>query len=881
MKKILFTFLILVTILTLQAKNKQAPKSLKAIKLTGAISIDGKLTEDVYQKNPIEGFIQRDPEEGKMESEKTKVWVTYDEKNIYVSAKLYDSNPEAIDASLMRRDNIVESDWFFFYVDPYNDKRTGYFFAVNAGGSISDGILYNDSWNDDSWDGVWRAQTNITNSGWEMEMQIPFSQLRFNESSEMTWGVNFNRDIKRKKESTYFVMVPKNESGFVSHFAELNGLNGVKPQQRIEFLPYIVQKAQYLEHDSGNPFYKSNQYQTSIGADFKIGIGSNLTIDGTINPDFGQVEVDPAVVNLSAFETFFPEKRPFFIEGSNIFSFGFGGSNNHWGFNFGVPELFYSRRIGRSPQGNVSDNDYSNYPKETSILGAAKLTGKIGENWSLGALTAVTERAHATLDINGIRSKEEVEPLSHYAVLRSQKEFNDGKQAIGMIFTTVNRDLQDSSLNSTLTRNAYTLGFDGWTFLDEEETYIITANVIGSYVHGSESAIESLQESPHRYLQRPDAEYARIDRNRTHLPGWFSRVMLNKQKGNFYINSAIGAVSPGFEINDLGFQWNGNKFNGHFVTGYRWYEPDNIFRRKSFYVSHFRDYDFDGKNTSNGIWAAGNFQFNNYYGVELRASHNFSAYNNGWTRGGPSVKLPSEASFNIFAYTDSREKIIGNVFSNYAYDANGTQNYNIGLDTQWKPSTQIDISFGPEYSRRQEKRQWVDSFEDPTAVNTYGSRYVFANIDQKTISGNIRMNWTFTPQLSLQLFLQPLFAVGSYSNFMELAEAGTNNYSQFGSNNSSINYDNENDEYIVNPDINSNAEEIRIENPDFNFKSLRGNLVLRYEMLPGTILYLVWSHDRSNDADAGNFNFKRDFTNLWKAETNDIFLLKFSYWLNI
>ena len=242
----------------------------------------------------------------------------------------------------------------------------------------------------------------------------------------------------------------------------------------------------------------------------------------------------------------------------------------------------------------------------------------------------------------------------------------------------------------------------------------------------------------------------------------------------------------------------------------------------------------------------------------MRASHNFSAYNNGWTRGGPSVKLPSEASFNIFAYTDSREKIIGNVFSNYAYDANGTQNYNIGLDTQWKPSTQIDISFGPEYSRRQEKRQWVDSFEDPTAVNTYGSRYVFANIDQKTISGNIRMNWTFTPQLSLQLFLQPLFAVGSYSN-----------------------YDNENDEYIVNPDINSNAEEIRIENPDFNFKSLRGNLVLRYEMLPGTILYLVWSHDRSNDADAGNFNFKRDFTNLWKAETNDIFLLKFSYWLNI
>ena len=340
-------------------------------------------------------------------------------------------------------------------------------------------------------------------------------------------------------------------------------------------------------------------------------------------------------------------------------------------------------------------------------------------------------------------------------------------------------------------------------------------------------------------------------------------------------------MSPGFEINDLGFQWNGNKFNGHFVTGYRWYEPDNIFRRKSFYVSHFRDYNFDGKNTSNGIWAAGFFQFNNYYSIDLRASHNFSAFNDRWTRGGPSVKLPSEASFSIYASTDSREKIIGHLNSRYAYDANGTQNYSIGLDIQWKPSSQIDISFGPEYDRRQEQRQWVDSFEDPMAINTYRSRYVFAHIDQKTISGNIRMNWTFTPQLSLQLFLQPLFAVGAYSNFMELAEAGTNNYNKFGSGNSSIVYDNENDEYTVNPDINANAEEITFGNPDFNFKSLRGNLVLRYEMLPGTILYLVWSHDRSNDADAGNFNFRRDLTNLWKAETNDIILLKFSYWLNM
>jgi hypothetical protein len=881
MRVFVFTLFLFFSQVLVFAKSKDTTKEITAIKITKDITIDGKLTESVYQKTPITGFVQRDPDEGKEESEKTHVWVSYDEANLYVSAKMYDSNPGEIDASLMRRDYIVESDWFFFFVDPYNDKRTGYFFAINAGGSISDGILYNDSWNDYSWDGIWQGETHIDETGWSMEMKIPISQLRFKEEEIMKWGVNFNRDIKRKKESDYFVMVPKTESGFVSHFAELNGLNGIKSQQRLEVLPYLVQKAQFLEHESSDPFYKGNQFNTSIGADFKLGLGSSITIDGTINPDFGQVEVDPAVVNLSAFETFFPEKRPFFIEGSNIFSFGYGGSNNNWGFNFGVPQLFYSRRIGRYPQGDNSDNDYADIPKETTILGAAKLTGKIGDNWTLGTLSAVSERTFAALDYNGIRSREEVEPLTHYGVLRSQKEFNNGKQAIGIIFTSVNRKLSDSNLNSHLAGNAFTFGLDGWTFLDDDETYIITANVIGSYTNGSKSAIEDLQKRPYRYLQRPDAEFARIDINRTSLAGWFTRVALNKQKGNFYINTSIGAVSPGFENNDLGFQWHGNKLNGHIVAGYRWYEPDKIFRRKSLYLSHFRDYNFDGDNTNNGIMLFSNWQFNNYYGIDLRASHNFSVYNDRWTRGGPIVKLPSETWLFLSAYSDSREKIIGNLYFNFGTDKNGTKIYDSGFDVQWKPSSQVDISIGPELSNRNEKRQWVDSYEDNTAIYTYGSRYLFAEIDQKTISGNVRLNWTFTPQLSLQLFLQPLFSVGAYNNFVQLAQAGTNQYNSFGEGNSTIEYSETEDEYIINPDLSSNAEIYTFSNPDFNFKSLRGNLVLRYEMLPGTILYLVWSHDRTNDENAGNFNFKRDLTNLWKAETNNIFLLKFSYWLNV
>jgi hypothetical protein len=388
------------------------PKVVPAIKLENLnIILDGKLTEPIWKLNPVNEFTQKDPDEGKPSTEKTEVWVAYDAESIYVAARLYDSKPDSIDASLARRDNYFSSDWFAFYVDPYNDKKTGYLFGINAGGTIIDGVLYNDSWDDWSWDGIWQSKSSVDENGWTVEMKIPFSQMRFNQSDAMTWGVNFYREIKRNNEKSFYVMVPKKESGFVSKFAPLEGLNGINPKQRFEVIPYFVQKAQYLVHDSEDPFYKSDQYKTTLGADFKIGIGSNLNVDATINPDFGQVEVDPAVINLSAFESYFNEKRPFFIEGMEKFYFGIGGANNNWGFNFGWPELFYSRRIGRAPSGETSDADFEKYPSETRILGAAKLTGKLNESSTIGLISAITERTYATLWNNGIKTSHEVEPL--------------------------------------------------------------------------------------------------------------------------------------------------------------------------------------------------------------------------------------------------------------------------------------------------------------------------------------------------------------------------------------------------------------------------------------------------------------------------------------
>ncbi|MDA3859838.1 MAG: DUF5916 domain-containing protein [Melioribacteraceae bacterium] len=861
--------------------NQSSDKKVKAYRIETPLIIDGVLDETMYSNTPIDDFTQKNPDEGKPATELTNVWVGYDDEYIYFSAKLSDSEPELIDQMLVRRDNFSSSDWFIVGIDPFFDKRTGFMFAVNAGGSVADATVSNDTRIDESWDGVWESKVLVDTNGWNVEMKIPFSQLRFSEGEVMEWGINFERDIKRKNEESYFEMVPKDENGYASRMATLVGLQGVKMKQRIEFLPYLVQKAQFLQHEDGNPFYKGNQFQTSVGGDFKIGVGSNLSFDGTINPDFGQVEVDPAVVNLSAFETFYQEKRPFFIEGSSIFNFGRGGANNNWGFNFGTPELFYSRRIGRSPQvWSDSDYDYMDRPGDTRILGAAKFTGKINDSWSVGTISSVTERTYQTLQLGGNQFEEEIEPLTHYGVFRTNKQFSDNKQALGVIFTSVNRDVSNPNVKNQLVNEAYSFGTDGWTFLDEDETYVVTGSVVGSYISGSKESITSKQEEPYRYAQRPDATYNILDTNLTSLSGWYSRIMLNKQKGNFYINAALGAASPNFDHNDIGFQWNADKINGHLVLGYNWYEADGIFRRKTIYAAHFESYDFEGDILNNGFMVFSHFEFENYFNIGFDVGYFPGSFSKTNTRGGPKTLNPSSCFFEIDGYTDRREDYVIQYNAEIGSDELGGDAYSFGIDFQWKPSPQIDFSIGPEFSNNLSMLQWVTAVEDVNATNTYGSRYVFGEMNQKTISANIRLNWTFTPKLSLQLFVQPLISVGNYANFKKLERPRALDYDYYGDNGSTITYDSDNSEYTVDPD-GSGESNFTFENPDFNFKSFRANLVFRYEVLPGSILYFVWTNDRSNYENQGKFDVANDFANLWEAETDNVFLLKFTYWIDI
>lgn len=850
----------------------------QAVRANEAISVDGSLSESVWkQAEGVSRFTQRDPVEGGMPSENTIVRVAYDEAAIYIGAEMVESAPDSMVVRLSRRDANWDSDMFIFYVDPYHDKRTGYYFGLDAAGTFYDGTLYNDDWTDDSWDGVWEGKVARSEKGWTAEMRIPFSQLRFQESDQYVWGVNFRRQIARKNERDFIVFTPKNGSGFVSRFVDLRGIDNISPARQVEVLPYITTKAEYLNHATGDPFNDGSRYTQRLGADMKIGLGSNLTLDATVNPDFGQVEVDPAVVNLSDVETIFQEKRPFFIEGASIFWFGQGGANNNWNFNWPGVDFLYSRRIGRSPQGGTPNADFIDRPLETDILGAAKLTGKVGDKWSIGTIQAVTSREYAELETAGQRSRVEVEPLSYYGLGRAMKEFNDGRQALGFITTYAHRMFDEPELQDEINKNAVVGGVDGWTFLDPDKVWVISGWAAATTVSGSRARITSLQQHSRHYFQRPDADHLEVDTNATSLNGFAARVKMNKQKGNFYTNASFGFINPGFDPNDLGFSSRADIINGHLVMSYRWSEPGSFYRFIELGGSAFENLDFGKNVTWQGLFHFGFIEFPNFYSIDWNTAYNPRTVNTRRTRGGPLTENPPGVQYNISGQTDGTKSVVLNA-GWFTYQADYQRQWSAWLGVNWRPAPNVSMSISPELSKSLEMSQWVGVYDDPLATNTFGRRYVFAEMNQTTLSAGVRLNWTFTPKLSLQMYVQPLISAGDFANYKELARPGSYEFNRYGDNGSTF----DEETYIADPDGGTGpAPEITLYNPDFSFKSIRGNAVLRWEYLPGSTLYFVWTQSRNDFEDVGDFQFRNAMSRLMDATPDNIFMIKMNYWWNL
>lgn len=506
---------------TVPASRHSSAPQIRAARVQGDVTIDGHLDEPSWiAAEPATGFTQTDPNEGKPATERTEVRVLIGDDALYIGARLHDREPGRVKAALARRDDEVEADEFDVYLDTFHDHLSGVRFRVTPGGATLDGILGSSaqgSDEDDSWDPVWESGTSLDSLGWTAELRIPLSQLRYSSTTDGTWGIQFYRKILRKGEEDWFAFVPKSEVGGVSRYGHLVGLGPLQAQRRLELAPYLLARGSYEPRAAGDPFRSGGEYHGSAGLDIKYGLTSDLTLNATVNPDFGQVEVDPAVVNLSVFETFFPEKRPFFVEGADVFRFGGIRASN----SFGVPDIFFSRRIGREPQRNLAGGgvNFLDAPTETSIRAAAKLSGRTRTGWSIGLLDAVTAGEDARyVDALGSRVTTPVEPLTNYFVARVRKDLRGGNSTVGVIATAVNRDQESPELKSLLRGSAYSFGAD-FTNSWADRVWSLDGSVGLNTVRGTPEAIARTQRSSARYYQRPDATSFRLDSTRTSLSG--------------------------------------------------------------------------------------------------------------------------------------------------------------------------------------------------------------------------------------------------------------------------------------------------------------------------------------------------------------------------
>jgi len=851
-------------------------REVTAIKLGEPLNIDGILDEPLYSTKANDSFVQYEPNNGIPGSEDTEFWVGYDNNALYIGAMLHDSNPDSIIARMTRRDGDEASDLLFIGVDSYYDQRSGFWFGINPVSSIADGTISNDNNTEDSWDGIWKGQSKITEKGWSTEVKIPFSQLRFNKADENIMGIGLLRRIHRREETDFFTFQARDESGMVSHFATLRGIKNIQPPKRLEMTPYVTGNYGFLKTEDDNPFYNGKDNSVNVGTDLKVGIGNNLTIDATINPDFGQVEADPSELNLSAFETRYQEKRPFFIEGASIFRFGTGGPTNHMSIGTMEPTFFYSRRVGRYPQGEA-DGDWVKVPNATSIFGAAKLSGKITDAWSVGAFSALTRREFAEVQIDGEGSEVEVEPLTSYSLFRTLKEFNQGRQGLGMIITYVERNFEDEYIRNTLSDQSTVLGVDGWSFLNEDKDWVIGGFLGYSNVLGSKDFIHDLQQSSARNYQRPDADHVELDSDRNNLEGFVGKATINKETGKWSFNSALQFVSPGFENNDMGLNFRADNINKHISFGYKWLEPGKIFQLAMLNTAYMTNHNFASDKLSEIVFLFGYMQFKNFWTIDTGIGEWPRVLNDQKLRGGPIVIEPSGIWSNLWIRTDSRKSTIFELGGEYHKSEKGNYSLYLSPEIELNIGTRLHLEADIGINYQHQIDQYIDSYDDETAEKMYGYRHIVAQMDRKTVSAEFRIDYTFTPKLSFQAYVQPYMTVGSFSRFKEFERPESYEFVEYGKDNNMEIAEDGDGGYNLYPN-GSDGNSLYIENPDFNYKALVGSAVLRWEFRPGSTLFVVWTRNGSDDQNPGNFNFNRDTKDLFRADADNVFAVKLTYW---
>ena len=805
--------------------------------------LDGRETDLVWRTTPvIDQFLEAKPSEGARPKFRTEARVAYDEQNLYVFVRSFDPHPDSIVSHLARRDEETPSDRITLMLDPYHDRRTGYEFTVNPAGVKADYAIYNDGDEDVAWDAVWDVATRIDSLGWTAEYRIPLSQLHYSSKHDGTFGVLFWRVIQRHTAEVTWPLYRTSRSGFSSQFGELTGLDSLGSPGRAEVIPYVVAKS---EPDLASPTFEQRQDLT-LGGDLKYRIASNVLLNATINPDFGQVEADPSELNLSAFETFFEERRPFFVEGKGLFTFKV---NCVVVVDCETGEgLFYSRRVGRSPQLTDEYGDETS-PTSTRILAAGKVNGRLPGGFSLGVLDALTDRVTAPGGTT-------LEPTTNYGVIRGNQDFRRGEGSVGFILTGVNRSL-DAASAGFLHRSAYTGGVDArWRF---NGRYEVSGSFDLSRVAGDPAAIALTQQDPVHLYQRPDDDLA-FDSTRTSLAGTNQELRFAKVGGKrFRFETAYQRRTPGFEINDIGFLRQADQQMWTTWATLLWYEPNKIYQQLRWNFNNWEHWSFAGLPTERAFNTNVHVQFTNRWWLHLGGTLGQlgTTYCDRCARGGPAVRQDAYVSPWIVIEGDNRHKLMPRLAANYFRgDGGRSEEIEVEPELELKVSTRFTTSLSATFNRNRNDQQYFDTFTDLSG----GQHYTFAHLEQKTVTLTWRLGYTFTPTTSLQVYASPFISKGTYSDVREIADARAEDYS--------ARYRPYSDPAVAG-------------NPGgFNFQEFRSNVVFRWEYRPGSTLFLVWSQGREAESDVeGTQSFRGDLSDLFSQRANNTFLVKVSYWL--
>lgn len=844
------------------AAAQTPPREVTALRTTTPISVNGHLDEPAWSTAvPATGFVQREPAQGEAAAEQTEVRFLISGDALYIGARMFSRHPEALQPLVARRDNEVPSEQLRISFDTRRDRTTAYTFTVTVGGVRGDVFHASDSEGneDDSYDPVWQVVTAIDSLGWTAEARIPLTQLRFNTGDDQAWGVNLVRVIPDRNERDYWTLVRRDDNGWSSRMGLLAGLGTLHAPKRLEIVPYVATEGQrFDEFDASDPFASRTKGSLRIGGDVKLGLGQSLTLDATINPDFGQVEADPAQVNLTAFEVSFDERRPFFIEGSNL---------------LGGRSTFYSRRIGAPPPGN-SGAPYAEEAGNSTILGAAKVTGRLPSGLSLAALTAITaEEKVRTFDPATGYGRAVVAPLTSYSIATAQQELGRDRSTLKASFTAVERKLGTGTpLAALLAREAYTGLIDGrlrWA----RGKYDISSFLLGSHIAGSREAMLRQQLSSRRYYQRPDADYVEVDSNRTSLDGFAFGINHSKMAGKWLWDVDYIYDSPGLELNDMGFL---TAVDGHDLSGnirYRETTPGKVLHNWTLGIESGAIWNSGGVRNNNMVGVVSDMTFKNFWSLHAETAMEPQALSDGATRGGPLMRTPRRRSAALSLESPSGAQTQWELFASYRHDEIGTDNANLGVVLQLRPGTRWGLSIEPSYTVGTTARQFIASKSGGSAA-TYGGRYIFGEVDRHEIVLDLRANYAVTPNLTVEGFFEPFASSGQYRGIGELRAARSYDLRTYGQDGTQLVRDG-----AGNYQITDGAQTFAISNPDFNVRSFRSNLVLRWEWRPGSVAYLVWQQDRSEDRDPMRAARFSGLGEALSAPGTNVLALKISYWL--